>query len=78
MLASFLNNWWQDIQIFVRSWSPLLFAAVIALLGICILVLARHIIKYGFSVNSYKKNLTLPIIMVILLSGIIVALSIAY
>jgi hypothetical protein len=78
MLASFLDNWWQSIQIFVKSWDWILFASVIALLAIAVTMSVRFIIKNSYNVNAYKKNLTFPIILTILFVGLIILLALAY
>lgn len=77
MLASFLANWWQSIQVFVQSWDGLLFAAVMAILAIGIVLCARFIVKYAYNVNEYKKNLTFQIILIILFVGLIIMLALA-
>jgi len=78
MLASFLDNWWQSIQVFVKSWDWILFASVIAILAIAVTVSVRYIIKNSYNVNAYKKNLTFPIILTILFVGLIILLALAY
>ena len=78
MYLSFLQDWWLEIVVFIKSISPLAFGSIIALLSICLIVCARFVIKYSFNVNVYKKNLTFPIIFIILLVGLIVILAIAY
>lgn len=77
MLASFLSNWWQSIKVFVQSWDPILFAVVIGLSAIATMLCARFIVKYAYNVNAYKKNLTFPIILIILFVGLIVLLAFA-
>lgn len=78
MLASFLDNWWQSIQVFVKSWDWILFASVIAILAIVVTISVRFIIKNSYNVNAYKKNLTFPIILTILFVGLIILLALAY
>ncbi len=78
MLASFLDNWWQSIQVFVKSWDWILFASVIAILAIAVTISVRFIIKNSYNVNAYKKNLTFPIILTILFVGLIILLALAY
>ena len=77
MLASFLDNWWQGIQVFVKSWDWILFASVIAILAIAVTISVRFIIKNSYNVNAYKKNLTFPIILTILFVGLIILLALA-
>ena len=78
MILSFLQDWWLEIVVFVQSIDRLAFIAIIALLSIGILLPARFIIKNSFNVNAYKKNLTLPILLIILFVGLIVMLTVAY
>ena len=78
MLLSFIQDWWFDIVVFVKSISPIAFGSVIALLAIALIICIRFIIKNSFNVNAYKKNLTTPIIFTIILVGLIILLSIAY
>lgn len=78
MILSFLQDWWLEIVTFVQSIDRLAFVAIIALLAVGVLLAARFIIKNSFNVNAYKKNLTLPILFIILFVGLIIMLTIAY
>ena len=78
MYLSFIQDWWLDIVVFIKSISPIAFGSVIALLAIGVMICLRYIIKNSFNVNAYKKNLTMPIIFTIILVGLIILLSIAY
>ena len=78
MYLSFIQDWWIEIVVFVKSIQPLAFASIISLLAVGLLICLRYIIKNSFNVNAYKKNLTFPILFSILIVGLIILLSIAY
>lgn len=77
MLLSVLNDWYVEITRFVNyEMNDLAFMAVLGLLVISVLGLIRYVVKYGYNVQVSKKNLTFPILLIIILSALAVFLSV--
>lgn len=71
LLVSF-DKWYTDIKNFVNAEiTDMAFIAIIALLTIVMVLIARNVIKNTYNVSSIKKNVLLPIVLLVLIGGLL-------